>query len=75
MIARAGEPVVGASGASSIGFFVWMIGSWLVATRFALKPFRPAVTFRPTRVVRVASPIEQALAPMVSPRRFVAVAA
>src|SRR6187200_152529 len=35
MIARAGQAVVGASDASSVGFFVWMIGSWLVATRFA----------------------------------------
>ena len=75
MIAPAGQPVLGASDASSVGFFVWMIGSWLVATRFALKPFRPAATYRPTRVVQVASPIEQALAPMVSPRRFVPVAA
>jgi hypothetical protein len=40
MIARAGESIVGASDASAVGFFIWMIGSWLVATRFALKPFR-----------------------------------
>jgi hypothetical protein len=75
MIARAGESIFGASDASTVGFFVWMIGSWLVAMRFALKPFRVPAPRRPARVVMVASPVEQALAPMVAPRRFVAVAA
>lgn len=72
MIGRAGEPVMGASDATAIGFFVWMIGSWLVATRFALKPFRTVTTNRPR--VHVASPIDQALAPWVAPRRFAAAA-
>ena len=75
MIARAGESILGAGDATTVAFFIWMIGSWLVAMRFALKPFRTVPVRRPTRVVVVASPVEQALAPMVAPRRFVAVAA
>ena len=64
MIARAGEPIFGASDASAVGFFLWMIGSWLVATRFALKPFRtsgpsPRVD-APTSVVVVAPPAPRA---------------
>ena len=39
MITRAGEDILGAGGQTTIGFFVWMIGSWLVAARFAHKPF------------------------------------
>lgn len=73
LIARAGESVLGAADASAIGFFVWMIGSWLVATRFALKPFRPVTSNRPR--IHVASPMDQALAPMVVPGRFTAAAA
>lgn len=41
MIARAEQPILGAGDASAVGYFVWMIGLWVVATRFALKPFRP----------------------------------
>jgi hypothetical protein len=44
MIGRAGEAVLGATDATALGFFVWMIGSWLVATRFARKAYgRPAL--------------------------------
>lgn len=44
MIGRAGEAVLGASDATALGFFAWMIGSWLVATRFARKAYgRPAL--------------------------------
>lgn len=38
-----GLSVFGAERATAFGFFAWMIGSWLVATRFAIKPF----TFTP----------------------------
>lgn len=66
MIGRAGEAVLGASDATAVGYFVWMIGAWLVATRFALKPFR--TTSRARRTVAVASPLAQGLAPWVTPR-------
>jgi len=53
LITRAGEPILGAADASAVGFFIWMIGAWLVATRFALKPFRP---IEGTRAVLAAAP-------------------
>ena len=44
MIARANEAILGAADATAIGFFLWMIGTWLVATRFARKAYtRPMV--------------------------------
>ena len=44
MIARANEAILGAADATAIGFFLWMIGTWLVATRFARKAYtRPTV--------------------------------
>jgi hypothetical protein len=48
MLTRAGEPVLGAADQTAIGFFVWMIGAWLVASRFVFKAYadptrRPAV--------------------------------
>ena len=48
LLTRAGEPVLGAADQTAIGFFVWMIGTWLVATRFVFKAYgdptsRPAV--------------------------------
>ena len=68
MVARAGESIVGAGDGTAIGFFVWMIGSWLVAARFATKPFRtPAKPRRPQRTAS-ASPLVQGLAPWVAPR-------
>jgi len=45
LAAATGLEVFGAGRGTAVGFFIWMIGSWLVATRFALKPFtytRPA---------------------------------
>jgi hypothetical protein len=73
LIARAGESVLGAADASAIGFFIWMIGSWLVATRFALKAFRaPAVVVRPTAMTL---PTPRVVAPVTTPRRVVGLAA
>jgi hypothetical protein len=44
MIGRAGEAVLGAADATAIGFFAWMIVTWLVAMRFARKAYaRPSV--------------------------------
>jgi hypothetical protein len=62
LITRAGESVMGAGDASSVGYFVWMIGSWLVATRFALKPFRPLSP----RSTTIAPPVE-VVAPAAHP--------
>ena len=45
LAAATGLDVVGAQRGTAVGFFIWMIGSWLVAIRFALKAFtytRPA---------------------------------
>ena len=45
LAAATGLDVVGSDRGTAVGFFLWMIGSWAVATRFALKPFtytRPA---------------------------------
>jgi hypothetical protein len=50
-----GSSVFGTGQATAFGFFAWMIGSWLVATRFATKPF----TFTPQAhraMARVARP-------------------
>lgn len=35
LVTRAGVDIMGASGPTTIGFFLWMIGMWAVATRFA----------------------------------------
>jgi hypothetical protein len=45
LAAATGLDIVGSERGTAVGFFLWMLGSWLVATRFALKPFtynRPA---------------------------------
>lgn len=68
LITRAGEAILGAGDASSVGYLVWMIGSWLVAARFALKPFRPAAAPRRSRSGSSTSPLAQGLAPWVAPR-------
>ena len=48
--------IFGAEPGTALGFFIWMIGSWPVATRFAFKPF----TFTPQAhrvMARVAEPV------------------
>ncbi len=45
LAAATGLEIFGSERGTAVGFFLWMIGSWLVATRFALKAFtypRPA---------------------------------
>ena len=39
LVAATGLSIFGAERATSVGFFLWMIGTYLVAARFALKPF------------------------------------
>jgi hypothetical protein len=43
LLAATGHAILGAGPGTALGFFIWMIGSWAVASRFALKPF----TFTP----------------------------
>ena len=57
LAAVTGLDIFGAVPGTAVGFFVWMIGSWLVATRFALKAFtytRPAPRQARRRVERPA---------------------
>ena len=57
LAAVTGLDIFGAQPGNAVGFFVWMIGSWLVATRFALKAFtytRPAPRQARRRVERPA---------------------
>jgi hypothetical protein len=59
LVAATGPAIFGADGPTSIGFFVWMIGSWGVATRFAVKPF--SITPQAHRIVaRVPRPAPDA---------------
>ncbi|HUP55615.1 MAG TPA: hypothetical protein VM408_08925 [Methylomirabilota bacterium] len=54
-----GLEIVGADRNSALGFFIWMIGSWLVATRYAVRPFtydRPQQTRQPLPAPRVVRP-------------------
>ena len=39
LVAATGLSIFGAERATSVGFFLWMIGTYLVAARFAFKPF------------------------------------
>lgn len=72
---RAQEPVLGAGGSTANGFFIWMIGAWLVAARFTFKAYRRPTTSR-TPVVglpeRAAKPEAE---PSPMPRRPLRVAA
>ncbi len=43
LLAATGHAIFGAGPGTALGFFIWMIGSWAVASRFAFKPF----TFTP----------------------------
>jgi hypothetical protein len=57
LAAATGLEIFGAQQGTAVGFFVWMIGSWLVATRFALKAFtytRPVPRQARRRVERPA---------------------
>jgi hypothetical protein len=52
LVAATGLSIFGGELGTSVGFFLWMIGTYLVAARFAFKPF----TFTP-QAHRVASAI------------------
>ena len=52
LLAATGLDVPGPERATTVGFLLWMIGSWVVASRFAFKPF----TFTP-QAHRVMAPV------------------
>ena len=57
LAAATGLEILGSERGTAVGFFIWMIGSWLVATRFALKAFtytRPVPRQARRRVERPA---------------------
>jgi hypothetical protein len=59
LVAVTGLSIFGADRGTSVAFFVWMIGTWLVAARFAFKPF----TFAPQAhrlMTPVAKPVPDA---------------
>lgn len=59
LFSAVGLPVLGAERTTSVGFFIWMIGTWTVATRFAMKPF----TFVPhAHRIAAVSPVAQPVA-------------
>ena len=39
LAAATGLEILGADRGTALGFFIWMVGSWLVATRYAIRPF------------------------------------
>jgi hypothetical protein len=39
LAAATGLEILGAENGTAVGSFIWMVGSWLVATRYALRPF------------------------------------
>jgi hypothetical protein len=57
ILAATGMSIFDADRATSFGFFVWMIAWWLVAARFAMKPF----TFTP-QAHRVMAPVAKPVA-------------
>ena len=80
--AATGVDLFGAARGTAVGFFVWMTGSWLVASRFAFKPFtftpqahrvasfaRPAVDARPlTGLRKRTAPRPASGRPLPAPR-------
>lgn len=75
---RAEEAVLGALGSTAIGFYLWMIGSWLVAARFTFKAFARPATALP-RETAVSLPTPRIVPPTTvaarAPRRSVVGAA
>jgi hypothetical protein len=59
LVALTGIAIFGASTTTAFGFFAWMIGTWAIAARYALKPF--SYTPQARRVsVPVARPVADA---------------
>ena len=54
LVARAGEPILGSADQTTLGFFIWMIGSWLVAARFTYQAYSDPR--RPARRVQLSAP-------------------
>jgi hypothetical protein len=67
LLAVTGMSIFGADRATTFGFFAWMIAWWLIAARYALKPF----TFTP-QAHRVMAPVAKPVAdacPMTGARK------
>jgi hypothetical protein len=67
LLAATGMSIFAADRATAFGFFVWMIAWWLVAARFAVKPF----SFTP-QAHRVMAPVAKPVAdarPMTGARK------
>jgi hypothetical protein len=62
MVARAQMPLGGPDMASTIGFFIWMIGTWAVAARFAFRAFAMPTSARPRLTVVSTRPVAEATA-------------
>jgi hypothetical protein len=71
MVTRAQMPLGGPDMATTVGFLLWMIGTWTVAARFAFRSFAAPVTARRPRltVVPPVSVPSSAVAPAPSPAR------
>ena len=67
LVARAGESIMGAGDISTLGYFSWLIGTWLVAAAFALKPFRSPAASRTTSVLALPTP--RVVEPVTAHRR------
>jgi hypothetical protein len=83
LLAAVGIELFGADRATAFGFFAWLIGSWVVAARFAFKPFtftpharraavavaRPAPDARPVTGARKRTALRPAVAsqPVATP--------
>jgi len=59
---RAEEAMLGAAGSTAIGFYIWMIGSWLVAARFAFQAYARPATAR-VREATISLPTPRIVAP------------
>jgi hypothetical protein len=71
LVSATGLSIFGAEVGTSIGFFLWMIGTYLVAARFAFKPF----TFTPQAhrvMAAVAKPVPDAR-PVTGARKWTVV--
>ncbi len=87
LFAVTGVELFAAERRTAVGFFIWMIGAWLVAARFAVRPFtftphahrmaavaRPAVDARPLTGLRKRTAVRPLPTPRIiqpAPRRSV----
>jgi hypothetical protein len=76
LLAATGRAIFGAEAGTALGLFIWMIGSWAVASRFAFKPFTftphahrmTAVVARPVPDARPTTGLRKRTAPRPAAR-------